>query len=165
MKIKTTLLLYLLLLSQIHSQQNWYDNNILSLTDENILQHLGQDTHIILKFYTPWCYYCKQMNKEYIALDKYFQDNKQVVVAKVDCQKQESICMFYDIHSYPQVAYFRPKSVNIQAKYQGDRTFQKMKKWVEILLQRSPVGTPQKMQQKDDEDSKYIYILLLLLSL
>lgn len=59
------LLLSLALLLSPALAKEWYDNDIPNITGDNVLEILGKDKDVVVKFFTPWCYFCKKMNNDF----------------------------------------------------------------------------------------------------
>lgn len=46
-----------------------------------------KDKIVLVKFYAPWCGYCKRAEPSYKELAKQYKNDKRVVIAKFDCDK------------------------------------------------------------------------------
>jgi thiol-disulfide isomerase/thioredoxin len=56
--------------------KEWWDNDVKSINADNILELIGKKKHVIVKFYTPWCYFCKKMNTDYEQLNDKYKDSE-----------------------------------------------------------------------------------------
>ncbi|CAK4150751.1 unnamed protein product [Aphanomyces euteiches] len=72
------------------------------LTETNFDERTNNGGVWLVKFYAPWCGHCKSLAPVFDALatDKAF-DGKDVHIGKVDCTVQKSVCMRFDVRSYP----------------------------------------------------------------
>jgi protein disulfide-isomerase A6 len=59
-----------------------------------------------------------------------------VVVADVDCTEEQDLCSDYDVKGYPTIKYWKAgESPDKGTDYQGGRTFDDLKKFVEDELE------------------------------
>ncbi|KAJ3369157.1 hypothetical protein GGF31_005438 [Allomyces arbusculus] len=83
----------------------------------------AQTTHVV-KFYAPWCGYCKQLAPEYTKAATKLRSSL-VRVSAVNCDVEKSLCAEQGIQGFPvvKVFYTSPKSgKRIPVEYQGERT-------------------------------------------
>lgn len=116
------------------------DLNIYELTPSNFDKVVHKSNYTtIVKFYAPWCGYCKQLEPIYHRLGKFLHlDGKYGVnVASVNCDKQSNkpICQKYHVQGFPTLMVFRPpkyqrgqttKGRHVPEPYNGERSLKPM---------------------------------------
>ncbi|KNE71409.1 protein disulfide-isomerase domain [Allomyces macrogynus ATCC 38327] len=83
----------------------------------------AETTHVV-KFYAPWCGYCKQLAPEYAKAATKLRSSL-VRVSAVNCDVEKTLCAEQGIQGFPvvKVFYTSPKSgKRIPVEYQGERT-------------------------------------------
>lgn len=105
--------LWLLFLVTVLGSEYSKNEHIFELTTknfENVVYNTNYTT--VVKFYAPWCGYCKQLAPIYHKLGKYFHKDTQlsVNVAAVNCDKlsNKELCSRFRIQSFPTIMVFRP---------------------------------------------------------
>lgn len=48
--------------------------------------------NIVIDYFTPWCVYCENMVEEWNKLYKHYENNKNVLIAKVNCDNESVLC-------------------------------------------------------------------------
>ncbi|XP_065631299.1 probable protein disulfide-isomerase A6 [Quercus suber] len=104
-------------------------DDVVVLTEENFEKEVGQDRAALVEFYAPWCGHCKKLAPEYEKLGATFRKAKSVLIAKVDCDDQKSLCSKYDVSGYPTLKWF-PKGSLEPKKYEGPRTTEALAEFV-----------------------------------
>lgn len=139
------------------------DPNIYELTSSNFdkVVHNSNYTSIV-KFYAPWCGYCKQLSPIYKKLGKYFQKDSQyaVNVVAVNCDKEynKPLCSKHRVSGFPTLMVFRPpkynpkkpkdRGIHAMETYTGDRSLKplvnfvssRIKNYVKKFLSPADVG-------------------------
>lgn len=123
------------------------DPNIYELNPSNFNNVVYKSNYTsIVKFYAPWCGYCKQLEPIYHKLARFLHsDGKYAVnVGSVNCDKEynKPLCSEHKIQGFPTLLVFRPpkhkKGTSKSAKhvpevYNGERTLVPM---VDFLFSR-----------------------------
>ncbi|KAA3462440.1 putative protein disulfide-isomerase A6 [Gossypium australe] len=104
-------------------------DDVVVLTEENFDKEVGQDRGALIEFYAPWCGHCKKLAPEYEKLGASFKKAKSVLIGKVDCDEQKSLCSKYGVQGYPTVQWF-PKGSLEPKKYEGPRTAEALAEFV-----------------------------------
>ncbi|XP_062143658.1 probable protein disulfide-isomerase A6 [Alnus glutinosa] len=103
--------------------------DVVVLTEANFEKEVGQDRGSLVEFYAPWCGHCKKLAPEFETLGTSFRKAKSVLIGKVDCDEQKSLCNKYDVSGYPTIKWF-PKGSLEPKKYEGPRTAEALTEFV-----------------------------------
>ncbi|ORZ18108.1 thioredoxin-like protein [Absidia repens] len=121
-------------------------SQVLVLTDDNFDARLTTDSLLLVKFYTPWCGYCKALAPEYEAAAVALRDmTDKVTMAEVDCSLHEELCIDHDIGSFPTIKLFRN---GIPTLYDGPRQSHAITRY--LLRQTQPAVT---LLEQDDQEA------------
>ncbi|XP_027363157.1 probable protein disulfide-isomerase A6 isoform X2 [Abrus precatorius] len=104
-------------------------DDVVVLSEENFEKEIGQDRGALVEFYAPWCGHCKKLAPEYEKLGSSFKKAKSVLIGKVDCDEQKSLCSKYGVTGYPTIQWF-PKGSLEPKKYEGPRTAESLAEFV-----------------------------------
>ncbi|XP_074646082.1 protein disulfide-isomerase 1-like [Tubulanus polymorphus] len=98
------------------------DGRMESLSSKNFDgKVLKSSEPVMVKFFAPWCGWCKKMAPEFVAAAKQLS-GQQVTLAEVDCTKNRPLCSKYGVRGYPTLLVFPKKGSVTSVKYQGSRT-------------------------------------------
>jgi protein disulfide-isomerase A1 len=100
---------------------------------------------VLLEFYAPWCGHCQKLVPIYDELGTSFKDSKNVVIAKIDATANsypESI----SVRGFPTIMLFPAGDKENPIPYEGDRTFDAMKAFVN----REDANTSGGSDEKED---------------
>lgn len=137
----------LLLVAVLAAQEDVYasDTNIYELTASNFDKVVLKSNYTsIVKFYAPWCGYCKQLTPIYKKLGKFLHKDGQyaVNVVAVNCDQEHNkpLCSKYRVSGFPTLTVFRPPKYNhkkpkaqgthAMESYNGERTLKPMMNFV-----------------------------------
>lgn len=109
--------------------EDWDKEPVKVLVATNF-EKIALDTNkdVLVEFYAPWCGHCKQLVPIYDKLGESFKDNENVVIAKMDATANELENI--KVSSFPTIKLFT-KGENQVIEYNGPRTLEGMKKFVE----------------------------------
>lgn len=100
--------------------------DVVSLTDATFTDKLKEENSLwLIKFYAPWCGYCKRLAPTWEELGKALEQEDGVEVATVDCTTSKATCTKNDIRSYPTIKLFY--NGEELKKYSGPRDLESMK--------------------------------------
>lgn len=134
-------LLFLFVVVAAHGGDSYAgDPNVYELTPSTFNKVVYKSNYTsIVKFYAPWCGYCKQLEPIYHRFARFIHQDGQyaVNVASVNCDKEsnKALCAEHRIQGFPTVIVFRPpkyagktskKSKHVPEIYNGERTLQPM---------------------------------------
>lgn len=91
------------------------------LTDASFEDVVGQNKHVFVEFYAPWCGHCKRLAPHWETLAEAFKDEPSVVIAKVDATVEKEMPKKYKVSGYPTLLFF-PAGSSEPIPYQGART-------------------------------------------
>jgi protein disulfide-isomerase A6 len=87
---------------------------------------------IWVKFCSQTCQHCKQMHIAWERLGDEFMYDENVVIGRVDCEKEETLCHRFEVLGTPTLLYGNPNDLK---EYGGDKDFPSLKAWaVEALV-------------------------------
>merc|ERR1712043_83890 len=89
---------------------------------------LNKEKNVLVEFYAPWCGHCKQLAPTWDKLGEKFEDNADIVIAKMDSTGNELEDI--KIQGFPTIKLFQ-KGDNKVVNYSGDRTFEAFEKFLE----------------------------------
>ncbi|KAG5525078.1 hypothetical protein RHGRI_031680 [Rhododendron griersonianum] len=81
---------------------------------------INSGKNVLLEFYAPWCGHCKKLAPILDEVAASFQNDADVVIAKIDATANDIPSDVFDVKGYPTL-YFRSASGNL-LQYDGDRT-------------------------------------------
>ncbi|KAK6508248.1 hypothetical protein TWF506_010345 [Arthrobotrys conoides] len=120
------------------------ESPVKALTDSNF-EAVANDPSkgVFVKFYAPWCGYCKMLAPIYEQLATSFAREPSVVIAEVNCDEASSkvACAKYNIESYPTLKYF-PAGSSEPIPHDGDRKIEGLVDYIneKTGLNRLPGG-------------------------
>jgi len=88
---------------------------------------------VLVKYYAPWCGHCKKLAPIWEELGEAYKDNKNLVIAKMDSTANEAEGV--EVRGYPTLIFY-PKDNKKGVNFDGDRTLEPIKKWLD---ENSPV--------------------------
>ena len=167
MKLSSLKIFFLFLIicfipNNIYSFKEWWeDSNTLTLTNENFDDIVGKNKYVIVEFFTTWCKYCREMFPEYEKLVNYYNNNNSktkrddIIIGRVDANKADVIAIKYGIYQFPLIVMFYPKNKKILNVFQGKRTFDLMKMWIEQRCPKININD-NNVENKEKENKKNI---------
>ena len=84
--------------------------DVISLNSSNFDSVIDGSTPALVKFYAPWCGYCKRLAPVYEELAAAFKHSKGVVIAEVDATADNALRTKYNIKRYPTMKWFPANS-------------------------------------------------------
>ncbi|XP_054799237.1 protein disulfide-isomerase [Prosopis cineraria] len=105
--------------------------------------------NVLLEFYAPWCGHCKKLAPILDEVAVSFQNDADVIIAKLDATANDIPSETFDVQGYPTL-YFRSASGKI-SQYDGNRTKEDIIDFIEKNRDKSDEPAPQEAQTKDEQ--------------
>ncbi|CAH2353935.1 protein disulfide-isomerase Mpd1p [[Candida] railenensis] len=111
--MKLILLFYLLVSLVVAEGDYVQDQYVYELTPSNFDKVVLKTNYTsIVKFYAPWCGYCKQLQPTFSKLGKFIHGEGKyatnVVAVNCDREVNKPLCAKYQVSGFPTVMVFRP---------------------------------------------------------
>ena len=103
---------------------------------------LGKERGVLVEYFAPWCGHCQRLAPEYEELAKAFAHKKEVVIAKVDGDKNRDLAMRAGVRAFPTLKWYPAKSLE-PVDYSGARTAAAL---AEFVSEQAGVRTPRSVQ-------------------
>ncbi|KAG0322204.1 protein disulfide-isomerase precursor, partial [Linnemannia gamsii] len=82
-------------------------SNVLQLTANTFFPAIHENSLIMVQLYVPWCKFCQALAPEYeMAATRLKMLSSEVVLAKVDCVTEDSLCDALGVQSYPTLTIY-----------------------------------------------------------
>lgn len=113
------------------------ESSVAILDNENFENDIKSRVAFI-KFFAPWCGYCKKLAPTWEDLAKKYQDTAGVVIGRVDCTSDSKTCNTQGVGAYPTLLILKD-GVKIE-EYSGGRDLQTLTDFVEKHLAAEPIN-------------------------
>jgi protein disulfide-isomerase A6 len=96
-------------------------HGVVDVTSSNVDEVINSNTDALVEFYAPWCGHCKNLVDAWTTVGASMEKAKpkDVVVAKVNCVAEASLCQRYSVNGYPTIKFF---AKGTGEDYQGGRS-------------------------------------------
>jgi len=117
------------------------DSAGVELTVDDFDKRVDGSKHALVQFYAAWCGHCKALTPEYEAVAVSLRDSniKDAVIARIDADLFRSIGSRFNVAGYPTIIYFPKKDKSKWQVYTGERTAEKMVKFMNSVTGRTAV--------------------------
>ncbi|KAK6960449.1 EF-hand calcium-binding domain-containing protein 14 [Biomphalaria glabrata] len=106
-------------------------SQVVSLDVDNFADTVAKGLFFI-KFYAPWCTHCQTLAPVWEELAGSLSDNKNIVIAELDCTSSNLICKQFGVRGYPTLFWFKD-GINTD-QFQSPRTLENLKSFVQNKL-------------------------------
>uniref|UniRef100_UPI00358EC57A thioredoxin domain-containing protein 5 n=1 Tax=Myxine glutinosa TaxID=7769 RepID=UPI00358EC57A len=104
------------------------ESNVVTLTSQNFDETVARGISFV-KFFTPWCGYCKSLIGTWEELSmKKFPGLPHVNIAQLDCTSDKDLCSKFKVTGYPTLLLF--VGGNMVAKFSGPRDLEDLHSFV-----------------------------------
>lgn len=97
---------------------------------------IGGTKDVLLDVYADWCGPCRAIAPTLVTLSEIFEDNDNIVIAKIDCDSNDINRTYLPETSIPNIKLFRGNNKKEPLKYQGNRS---LNHFLEFLHQNASV--------------------------
>lgn len=124
----------------------------IELTEQTFDKHVASGRHFV-KFFAPWCTYCRAMEPAWNELAQSIGKDSAVSISQLDCTKHRTICQNFEVKGYPTLLWI--ENGQKVEKYSGGRSLDDFKAYVNKMVGPFPKQTPKPSQS----DSTSVVIL------
>jgi len=103
---------------------------------------------VLVEFFAPWCGHCKHLAPEYEKVANVFQNEANVVIAKVDADAHRELGERYGVTGFPTLKWFPKSEKESPSDYDGGRDF---KSFVDFINEKT--GTKRGLDGKLDKET------------
>uniref|UniRef100_A0A286XZS9 protein disulfide-isomerase n=1 Tax=Cavia porcellus TaxID=10141 RepID=A0A286XZS9_CAVPO len=126
---RTLLCLALAAAARVNADALEEEDHVLVLKKSNFAEALAAHKYLLVEFYAPWCGHCKQLAPIWDKLGETYKDHENIVIAKMDSTANEVEAV--KVHSFPTVKFFPASTDRTVIDYNGERTLEGFKKFLE----------------------------------
>jgi len=91
----------------------------LVLTPDNFDKTINSGKFVFVEFYAPWCGHCKKLAPTWEKFAAVFENEPNVVIAKIDANEHQDLGTKYEIQGFPTLVLFTPEHPKGE-KYDGE---------------------------------------------
>uniref|UniRef100_A0A7S4FNS0 protein disulfide-isomerase n=1 Tax=Eutreptiella gymnastica TaxID=73025 RepID=A0A7S4FNS0_9EUGL len=107
---------------QAQAEAEAEESPVEELTDDNFDEVvLDEGKDVLVEFYAPWCGHCKELEPIWKEVAQVFQDEPDVIVAKMDATVANKVPKKYAVRSFPTIKWF-PKDQKYGVEYNYERS-------------------------------------------
>lgn len=93
-------------------------SRVYELTDKFLQAYKNEDRQWLVKFYAPWCHFCKDLEPIYMQVaQRLAQEGSSVIVGKLDCTKYTNI--EFPVRGFPTILFINK---DFTVEFDGDRS-------------------------------------------
>ncbi|EIE84149.1 hypothetical protein G6F46_007422 [Rhizopus delemar] len=98
---------------------------------DEFIKNINQHDLVLVDFFAPSCHHCKALEPEYEQAASLLA-SEPLMLAKLDCTENESICSRYRVKAYPTLQLFRKGKAS--EVYRDEKTAEKMTEYMRKQL-------------------------------
>merc|ERR1711935_762219 len=73
---------------------------VIKLNDDNFYERT-EGKHVFIKYYAPWCAYCKAVKEDWEKLAVEWAENETGLIGQVDCTRDDTDRLCDDVAEFP----------------------------------------------------------------
>jgi len=104
----------------------------INFNEETFGAQVPNKPHFVM-FFAPWCGHCKRLAPTWQDLSSKYNDkdeeDQDVLIGKVDCTVEPSLCSAQDVTGYPTLKFFK-SGTDSGVKYRGQRDLSSLVKFI-----------------------------------
>lgn len=104
------------------------------LKTERTMKMITQPGKMFVKFFIQSCHYCQQVKATWKALEDAYENDSELTVGNVDCNRFPALCDKFDVSHYPSMLYI--EDGKRKEKFSGSRTLKNFKTYLDLRLGR-----------------------------
>ncbi|KAJ1915250.1 protein disulfide-isomerase precursor [Mycoemilia scoparia] len=114
-----------------------------------------KEKDVLLELYAPWCGYCKRLAPTYEKLAKVLENNKNLVIAKIDATANDMPAGSKDfqIQGFPTIKLIKAGD-NSVVEYTGDRSLGSLVEFLEENVENSITYNKDDLNENDEEEEE-----------
>ena len=78
-------------------------SGVTEMTIESADSDLASKKATLILYYAPWCGFCQMLTPEYATVGRLASKQKDVQIAKVNCDSASPVCVKQNIHAFPTI--------------------------------------------------------------
>ncbi|CAI2375143.1 unnamed protein product [Moneuplotes crassus] len=136
----------------------WSDMKALNIDENNswkTIESKTLSTHYVVEFFSENCGWCQKWKPDWDKMVDKFNSDTDIMISSINANKSPKLADKFGIHAFPTIVYFVPGKSMYKYKYEGQRTFENVKKWIEECRKRedgqSQIGSSKEDQKKFQE--------------
>eukprot|EP01134_Creolimax_fragrantissima_P001840 CFRG1840T1 len=130
----------------------WDSEPVKVLVGENFHSvALDESKDVFVEFYAPWCGHCKSLAPIWDELAEKYEDNENVVIAKMDSTANEVTEV--TIKGFPTLKFFPANSDGKIVDYEGGRTLDALKAWLDEHITTGSAKPDAEVEPEEAEGS------------
>ncbi|XP_028394335.1 probable protein disulfide-isomerase A4 isoform X1 [Dendronephthya gigantea] len=88
------------------NEDKWQFQIVQELTQDNFETTLAGVEHSLVMFFAPWCGHCKNTKPHFEEAASKIQDEKNKLMAAIDCTVETELCGKENVSGYPTIKYY-----------------------------------------------------------
>ncbi|CAI2375376.1 unnamed protein product [Moneuplotes crassus] len=136
----------------------WSDMKALNIDENNswkTIESKTLSTHYVVEFFSENCGWCQKWKPDWDKMVDKFNSDTDIMISSINANKSPKLADKFGINAFPTIVYFVPGKSMYKYKYEGQRTFENVKKWIEECRKRedgqSQIGSSKKDQKEFQE--------------
>ncbi|KAJ7547797.1 hypothetical protein O6H91_08G104900 [Diphasiastrum complanatum] len=104
------------------------DKPVKVIVTKSLNDFITSGKNVLLEFYAPWCGHCKALEPTYEEVAVHFQDDHNIIVAKMDATTNDVPSALFDVRGFPTI--YLHSATGVATIYDGERSKDELIKFV-----------------------------------